>query len=128
MSELRLALAGDTMLGRKVADAIRRREAEPLVDAGVVQSVREADLFVLNLECCIAEQGERWPVAARGRAAEARVLPHAARRRRRRKVDPPPLPRRLPRTRNAGGGGARTPRRLLALVTLRALRPSIWAS
>src|SRR6266545_6144343 len=65
MSELRLALAGDTMLGRKVADAIRRREAEPLVDAGVVQSVREADLFVLNLECCIAEQGERWPDPAK---------------------------------------------------------------
>jgi poly-gamma-glutamate capsule biosynthesis protein CapA/YwtB (metallophosphatase superfamily) len=61
MSRLRLALAGDTMLGRKVADAIRRRPAETFVDARVVDSIREADFFLLNLECCIAEQGERWP-------------------------------------------------------------------
>src|SRR5207244_9711522 len=24
-------------------------------------AAREADLFVLNLECCISERGERWP-------------------------------------------------------------------
>jgi hypothetical protein len=65
MSQLRLALAGDTMLGRKVANAIRREAAEPLVDARVVDCVREATLFVLNLECCIAERGERWPDPAK---------------------------------------------------------------
>jgi hypothetical protein len=58
MAQLRLALAGDTMLGRKVANAIGRVAARPLVDARVADSVREADLFVLNLECCIAERGE----------------------------------------------------------------------
>jgi poly-gamma-glutamate synthesis protein (capsule biosynthesis protein) len=65
MSQLRLALAGDTMLGRKVASAIRRGAADSLVDAQVVDAVREADLFVLNLECCIAERGERWPDPAK---------------------------------------------------------------
>jgi poly-gamma-glutamate capsule biosynthesis protein CapA/YwtB (metallophosphatase superfamily) len=65
MSRLRLALAGDTMLGRKVANAIRGEAADSLVDARVVDSIREADLFVLNLECCIAERGERWPDPAK---------------------------------------------------------------
>ncbi len=65
MSQLRLALAGDTMLGRKVANVIRREAATALVDARVVDSIREADLFVLNLECCIAERGERWPDPAK---------------------------------------------------------------
>jgi poly-gamma-glutamate capsule biosynthesis protein CapA/YwtB (metallophosphatase superfamily) len=65
MSSLRLALAGDTMLGRKVAGAIGRGEAESLVDERVVECIREADLFVLNLECCIAERGRRWPDPAK---------------------------------------------------------------
>jgi hypothetical protein len=47
MSQLRLALAGDTMLGRKVANAISGEAAKSLVDARVADSVREADLFVL---------------------------------------------------------------------------------
>jgi poly-gamma-glutamate capsule biosynthesis protein CapA/YwtB (metallophosphatase superfamily) len=57
---VRLALAGDTMLGREVAKALREAPPESLVDDGVVEAAREADLFVLNLECCIAERGERW--------------------------------------------------------------------
>ena len=65
MAELRLGLAGDTMLGRKVAERIAEAGPESLVDDEVVQVAREADLFVLNLECCIAERGERWPDPAK---------------------------------------------------------------
>src|ERR671935_499719 len=58
---MKLCLAGDTMLGRKVAEAIRERGPDALVADEVVAVAREADLFVLNLECCISERGERWP-------------------------------------------------------------------
>jgi Bacterial capsule synthesis protein PGA_cap len=56
---MKLALAGDTMLGRGVADAIAA--GRPLVAAEVAAAAAEADLFVLNLECCISARGERWP-------------------------------------------------------------------
>jgi poly-gamma-glutamate synthesis protein (capsule biosynthesis protein) len=58
---LKLGLAGDTMLGRNVADAIAEHGAEALVSDEVVAVAREADLVVLNLECCISTRGERWP-------------------------------------------------------------------
>jgi poly-gamma-glutamate capsule biosynthesis protein CapA/YwtB (metallophosphatase superfamily) len=57
---LRLALAGDTMLGRDVARAIGRSRTAPLAPE-VVAAAAEADLFVLNLECCISDRGRRWP-------------------------------------------------------------------
>jgi poly-gamma-glutamate capsule biosynthesis protein CapA/YwtB (metallophosphatase superfamily) len=60
---MKLALAGDTMLGRGVADAISRGPARPLVAPEVAAAAAEADLFVLNLECCISARGERWPDA-----------------------------------------------------------------
>ena len=41
------------MLGRRVAEAIRERGPNALVADEVVAVAREADLFVLNLECCI---------------------------------------------------------------------------
>ena len=47
------------MLGRKVAEAIAERGPVALVADEVVAVAREADLFVLNLECCISERGER---------------------------------------------------------------------
>jgi poly-gamma-glutamate capsule biosynthesis protein CapA/YwtB (metallophosphatase superfamily) len=56
---MKLALAGDTMLGRGVAEAISRGQS--LVAAEVVAAAAEADLFVLNLECCISAGGHRWP-------------------------------------------------------------------
>jgi hypothetical protein len=56
---MRLALAGDTMLGRGVAEAISRGQS--LVAAEVAAVAAEADLFVLNLECCISAGGKRWP-------------------------------------------------------------------
>ena len=56
---MKLALAGDTMLGRKVAEAIAERGTDALVADEVVAVAHEADLFVLNLECCISDRGER---------------------------------------------------------------------
>jgi poly-gamma-glutamate synthesis protein (capsule biosynthesis protein) len=57
---MKLALAGDTMLGRNVADALRTRGPSSLFSPDVVAVAQEADLFVLNLECCISDQGSRW--------------------------------------------------------------------
>ena len=56
-----LALAGDTMLGRGVAEKLERSGPDPLFADEVVEAARSADLFVLNLECCISERGEPWP-------------------------------------------------------------------
>jgi len=56
-----VALAGDTMLGRSVADRLRVAPPESLVHPAVVAAVREADLFLLNLECCISDRGAPWP-------------------------------------------------------------------
>lgn len=58
---IRLALAGDTMLGRGVAEALTTAPPTSLVAPEVVEAAREADLMVLNLECCISEQGRPWP-------------------------------------------------------------------
>lgn len=58
---MKVALAGDTMLGRSVAERLREEPPSSLFAPEVVEAVREADLFVLNLECCISSRGERWP-------------------------------------------------------------------
>jgi poly-gamma-glutamate capsule biosynthesis protein CapA/YwtB (metallophosphatase superfamily) len=58
---VRLALAGDTMLGRAVAVALERRPPQSLVADEIAELTRAADLFVLNLECCISERGEPVP-------------------------------------------------------------------
>jgi poly-gamma-glutamate capsule biosynthesis protein CapA/YwtB (metallophosphatase superfamily) len=72
---VKLALAGDTMLGRGVAAALDEREPASLVDQEVVALAREADLFVLNLECCISERGRPWP--APGKPFHFRAPPRA---------------------------------------------------
>jgi poly-gamma-glutamate synthesis protein (capsule biosynthesis protein) len=58
---MRLALAGDTMLGRGVAKELGRRRPDSFVDPAIAELTRAADLFVLNLECCISERGEPVP-------------------------------------------------------------------
>jgi poly-gamma-glutamate capsule biosynthesis protein CapA/YwtB (metallophosphatase superfamily) len=57
---MRLALAGDTMLGRTVAARVRAARA-PLFADEVVAAARSADLLLVNLECCVSERGSRWP-------------------------------------------------------------------
>ncbi|MGH3320809.1 MAG: CapA family protein [Streptosporangiaceae bacterium] len=57
-----IALAGDTMLGRSVAERLAAEEApDALFSPGLRAVAAEADLFVLNLECCLSERGEPWP-------------------------------------------------------------------
>jgi len=56
-----LALAGDTMLGRRVAHGLTADPARPLVDEEVAARIASADAFVLNLECCISERGTPFP-------------------------------------------------------------------
>jgi poly-gamma-glutamate capsule biosynthesis protein CapA/YwtB (metallophosphatase superfamily) len=56
-----LALAGDTMLGRKVGDALLDDPDAPLVESAVAARIAQADAFVLNLECCVSDRGSRWP-------------------------------------------------------------------
>jgi poly-gamma-glutamate capsule biosynthesis protein CapA/YwtB (metallophosphatase superfamily) len=72
---VKLALAGDTMLGRLVAEEIDRTGRAPF-DDDVVAVAKEADVFVLNLECCISARGERWP--APGKPFFFRAPPLAA--------------------------------------------------
>ena len=59
--QVTVALAGDTMLGRSVAALLAQPGSRPVFSPEVVSAAREADLFVLNLECCISTRGERWP-------------------------------------------------------------------
>jgi poly-gamma-glutamate capsule biosynthesis protein CapA/YwtB (metallophosphatase superfamily) len=61
MTAVTLALAGDTMLGRKVAESIDRNGPESVFADEVIALTRSADLFVLNLECCISSRGTPWP-------------------------------------------------------------------
>lgn len=56
-----VALAGDTMLGRGVAEALERASPESLVAPEVAAAFAEADLAILNLECCVSERGDPWP-------------------------------------------------------------------
>jgi poly-gamma-glutamate capsule biosynthesis protein CapA/YwtB (metallophosphatase superfamily) len=63
---VRLALAGDTMLGRGVAERLAADPGHPLLAADLVAIARETDLFVVNLECCISDRGERVRDPERG--------------------------------------------------------------
>ena len=58
---MKLALAGDTMLGRGVAERIAADGPNSLFAPELVAAVREVDLCVLNLECCISERGAPAP-------------------------------------------------------------------
>jgi poly-gamma-glutamate capsule biosynthesis protein CapA/YwtB (metallophosphatase superfamily) len=58
---LTIALAGDTMLGRMVGEALGKVQPESLVATAVVEAAGRADRFFLNLECCISTRGSPWP-------------------------------------------------------------------
>jgi poly-gamma-glutamate capsule biosynthesis protein CapA/YwtB (metallophosphatase superfamily) len=70
---MKLALAGDTMLGRRVAERLETQPPESLFAPEVVDAVAEADLCVLNLECCISARGDPFP----GRVFHFRAPPWA---------------------------------------------------
>jgi poly-gamma-glutamate capsule biosynthesis protein CapA/YwtB (metallophosphatase superfamily) len=73
VSAMRLALAGDTMLGRGVAERLRDAPPESLFAPEVVEAARAADLCIVNLECCISERGTPTP----GRVFHFRAPPAA---------------------------------------------------
>jgi poly-gamma-glutamate synthesis protein (capsule biosynthesis protein) len=59
---LTLAVAGDTMLGRSVADRVRTGlRPEQFVAPELAELLRSADLALVNLECCISDRGTPWP-------------------------------------------------------------------
>ena len=62
---MKVALAGDTMLGRRVGDALTEQAPASLLAAEVVEAAREADVVLLNLECCISERRAPWPDPAK---------------------------------------------------------------
>ena len=70
---MKLALAGDTMLGRKVAERLESDPPDALLSPELVEVVHEADFCLLNLECCISERGRRVP----GRVFHFRAPPIA---------------------------------------------------
>jgi poly-gamma-glutamate synthesis protein (capsule biosynthesis protein) len=53
------------MLGRGVAERLAEVPPDALFDPEVVEFAAGADLFVLNLECCISERREPWPDPAK---------------------------------------------------------------
>jgi poly-gamma-glutamate synthesis protein (capsule biosynthesis protein) len=71
---VKLALAGDTMLGRGVAERLAASSPDSLFAPELVAAVADADLFVVNLECCISERGTPTP----GRVFHFRAPPAAA--------------------------------------------------
>ncbi|GAA0416484.1 CapA family protein [Streptomyces luteireticuli] len=73
-----VALAGDTMLGRGVAERLAAApEPGTLLCPGLRETLAAADLVVLNLECCVSDRGEPWP--APGKPFFFRAPPEAAR-------------------------------------------------
>lgn len=75
---LTLALAGDTMLGRGVAERLEENPGAPLLDPALIELARSADLFLLNLECCVSERGA--PIPEPGKPFFFRAPPAAAER------------------------------------------------
>ncbi|GLY88022.1 CapA family protein [Actinoallomurus iriomotensis] len=70
-----IALGGDTMLGRGVGEVIADAGPEGLFAPEVRAAFAEADLAVLNLECCVSDRGRRW--AAPGKPFHFRAPPEA---------------------------------------------------
>lgn len=60
-----LGLVGDTMMGRRVGEAIRTSGPDSVLSTEVVDVAHEVDALVLNLECCISDRGRRWPDPAK---------------------------------------------------------------
>jgi poly-gamma-glutamate capsule biosynthesis protein CapA/YwtB (metallophosphatase superfamily) len=76
---VKLALAGDTMLGRGVAERLASGSPESLFAPEVVAAVGEAAQCLLNLECCISERGAPVPGRVfhfRAPVAAAETLAH----------------------------------------------------
>ncbi|MGI5269033.1 CapA family protein [Nonomuraea sp. CA-218870] len=72
-----LALAGDTMLGRGVADRLAdSHDPDAFFSDGVREYLSEADAILLNLECCVSARGSSR--FAPGKVFHFRAPPQAA--------------------------------------------------
>jgi poly-gamma-glutamate capsule biosynthesis protein CapA/YwtB (metallophosphatase superfamily) len=58
---IKLALAGDTMVGATAGGGLERLPTRSFFSPDLVEAAHEADFCILNLECCISTRGERWP-------------------------------------------------------------------
>lgn len=74
---VRIALAGDTMLGRGVGEVITEQGPRGLFAREVTETFKRADLSLLNLECCISDRGTPWQ--APGKPFHFRAPPEAVR-------------------------------------------------
>lgn len=70
-----VALAGDTMLGRGVAERIAVAGPHALFSDEVREIFASADLRMLNLECCVSSRGRPWN--ALGKPFHFRAPPEA---------------------------------------------------
>jgi poly-gamma-glutamate capsule biosynthesis protein CapA/YwtB (metallophosphatase superfamily) len=68
-----LALAGDTMLARGVAQHLATHPARSLFGEDLLEILADTDGMLINLECCISERGQPWP----GRTFHFRAPPIA---------------------------------------------------
>jgi poly-gamma-glutamate capsule biosynthesis protein CapA/YwtB (metallophosphatase superfamily) len=59
VAELVIGLLGDVMLGRGVAEALRRVDPQDVWAPEVRELAAECTLVIANLECCVSERG--WP-------------------------------------------------------------------
>jgi poly-gamma-glutamate synthesis protein (capsule biosynthesis protein) len=74
---VRIALGGDTMLGRGVGEVITEQGPGGLFASEVTETFASADLSLLNLECCISDRGTPW--RAPGKPFHFRAPPEAVR-------------------------------------------------
>ena len=75
-----IALGGDVMLGRGVAGALAEQPPADVWSPELRDVFGEADIALVNLECCISEGGEPWdPERKSGGQALADTLAHLAR-------------------------------------------------
>lgn len=70
-----VAIVGDTMLGRGVAEALTAVAPASLVEPEIAAMLQDADVTVLNLECCISDRGA--PIQLPGKPFFFRAPPHA---------------------------------------------------
>ncbi len=71
-----VALAGDTMLGRQVGPRVATERFERINHPHVREILSEADITIVNLECCVSDRGEPWRLP--GKPFFFRAPPRAA--------------------------------------------------
>jgi poly-gamma-glutamate synthesis protein (capsule biosynthesis protein) len=71
-----IALAGDTMLGRSVGPRVATERFDQIIHPTIRDILVEADVTVINLECCVSDRGEPWRLP--GKPFFFRAPPRAA--------------------------------------------------